>query len=77
MTNSIQNIGGISTKSEKLIISGPCSAETELQVHETVKHLSKTQKIDVIRAGIWKPRTRPNAFEGVGKVGLEWLVDAG
>lgn len=77
MTTLNQNIGGIPSKTEKLIISGPCSAETELQVHETVKRLAKTQKIDVIRAGIWKPRTRPNAFEGVGKVGLEWLVDAG
>jgi 3-deoxy-7-phosphoheptulonate synthase len=59
-----------------LIIAGPCSAETEEQVHETAKRLAP-QRIDVLRAGIWKPRTRPNSFEGVGSVGLKWLKDAG
>lgn len=57
------------------IISGPCSAETEEQVHETVKRLAK-QNVDAIRAGIWKPRTRPNSFEGIGTEGLKWLKDA-
>ncbi len=60
-----------------LLISGPCSAETEAQVHQTFQQLSKTQKIDFIRAGIWKPRTRPGMFEGVGTPGLTWLKDAG
>ncbi len=60
-----------------LLISGPCSAETESQVHETVQQLSKTKKVDFIRAGIWKPRTRPGMFEGVGTIGLNWLKDAG
>ena len=59
-----------------LTIAGPCSAETEEQVHETAKRLSK-YPVDVLRAGIWKPRTRPNSFEGVGSVGLKWLKDAG
>lgn len=59
------------------VISGPCSAETEEQVHETVAALAKTEKVNLIRAGIWKPRTRPNSFEGVGKVGLRWLKEAG
>lgn len=60
-----------------IIISGPCSAETEQQVHETAKLLKATGKVDILRAGIWKPRTRPNSFEGVGEIGLRWLIDAG
>ncbi|MDB5192011.1 MAG: 3-deoxy-7-phosphoheptulonate synthase [Segetibacter sp.] len=59
-----------------LIISGPCSAETEEQVIETATRLAKTGKVDVLRAGIWKPRTRPGSFEGVGTKGLGWLAQA-
>jgi chorismate mutase len=59
-----------------LIISGPCSAETEAQVLQTAKDLAATGKIDVLRAGIWKPRTKPGLFEGIGEVGLEWLTTA-
>jgi 3-deoxy-7-phosphoheptulonate synthase len=59
-----------------LKMAGPCSAETEEQVHETAKRLAP-YNIDILRAGIWKPRTRPNSFEGVGSVGLKWLKDAG
>lgn len=59
------------------IISGPCSAETENQLMETAKQLAKYNEIDCLRAGIWKPRTRPNSFEGVGEVGLQWLKSAG
>jgi chorismate mutase len=59
-----------------LIISGPCSAETEEQVLETAVRLHKTGKIDMLRAGIWKPRTRPGSFEGVGTKGLPWLQKA-
>ena len=55
-----------------IIIAGPCSAETEEQVMKTAEALSK-QQIDFFRAGIWKPRTRPNSFEGVGVTGLKWL----
>lgn len=55
-----------------LIIAGPCSAETEEQVLETARAL-KAQNIEIFRAGIWKPRTRPNSFEGVGADGLQWL----
>jgi chorismate mutase len=55
-----------------LIIAGPCSAETEEQVLETARLLA-AQGIHVFRAGIWKPRTRPDAFEGVGSAGLPWL----
>ncbi|HET6245501.1 MAG: bifunctional 3-deoxy-7-phosphoheptulonate synthase/chorismate mutase type II [Bacteroidetes bacterium] len=56
-----------------LIISGPCSAETENQVLETAKAIAKTGTSTIFRAGIWKPRTRPNAFEGIGVKGLPWL----
>lgn len=59
-----------------LIISGPCSAETEEQVLQTADELYKTGKVDILRAGIWKPRTRPGSFEGVGSKGLPWLQKA-
>ena len=59
-----------------LIISGPCSAETALQVKETALALKATDKVDILRAGIWKPRTKPGLFEGVGKKGLPWLQEA-
>ena len=59
-----------------LIISGPCSAETEEQVMATALGLAATGKVDVLRAGIWKPRTRPGSFEGIGTKGLPWLQAA-
>ncbi|MHB1921623.1 MAG: chorismate mutase [Chitinophagaceae bacterium] len=59
-----------------LIISGPCSAETEEQTLETCLRLAKTGKVDVLRAGIWKPRTKPGSFEGVGTIGLTWMMKA-
>ncbi|HJV18850.1 MAG TPA: chorismate mutase [Sediminibacterium sp.] len=59
-----------------LIISGPCSAETEEQVMQTATRLAATGKVDILRAGIWKPRTRPGSFEGVGTKGLPWLQQA-
>jgi chorismate mutase len=59
-----------------LIISGPCSAETEAQVLETAQRLAATGKVDMLRAGIWKPRTRPGSFEGIGVKGLPWLLQA-
>jgi chorismate mutase len=59
-----------------LIISGPCSAETEDQLIETATRLKATGKVDMLRAGIWKPRTRPGLFEGVGVKGLPWLAKA-
>lgn len=59
-----------------LIISGPCSAETETQLTSTARQLAATGKVNVLRAGIWKPRTRPGQFEGAGTDGLKWLVQA-
>lgn len=55
-----------------IIIAGPCSAETEEQTLETARKLA-AQGVKIFRAGIWKPRTRPGAFEGVGTIGLPWL----
>jgi chorismate mutase len=77
MQNAWNNILGKSTKTSRLIISGPCSAETAEQVEATTDQLAAINKVDVLRAGIWKPRTRPGNFEGVGEVGLKWIVDAG
>lgn len=55
-----------------LIIAGPCSAETEKQVIDTATQLAENG-IKIFRAGIWKPRTKPGGFEGVGKEGLGWM----
>ena len=64
---------GIEAK-RPIVIAGPCSAETEEQVMETAKQLAaKGQKI--YRAGIWKPRTKPGGFEGIGVEGLAWLKE--
>ena len=59
-----------------IIISGPCSAETEEQVLETATRLAATGKVDMLRAGIWKPRTKPGMFEGIGTKALSWLANA-
>ncbi len=61
--------------SHPLVISGPCSAETEEQLL-TIAHQLKNTDTSILRAGIWKPRTRPGNFEGVGKIGLQWLQKA-
>lgn len=58
-----------------LVIAGPCSAETEDQVL-AIAHKLKESDATIMRAGIWKPRTRPGSFEGVGEIGLKWLQRA-
>jgi chorismate mutase len=58
-----------------LVISGPCSAESFEQVMETALGLAAIPQVKVFRAGIWKPRTRPTGFEGVGSEGLKWLQE--
>lgn len=63
---------GFFTLPRPMVIAGPCSAETEQQVMETAKGLSDVG-IHVFRAGIWKPRTHPGCFEGIGTEGLKWL----
>lgn len=62
-------------KGRPFLIAGPCSAETEEQVMETAKQIARIKEVSLFRAGIWKPRTRPNSFEGVGVEGLKWLRD--
>lgn len=64
---------GVDSK-RPVVIAGPCSAETEEQVMETAKDLAKNG-VRIFRAGIWKPRTKPGGFEGVGRVGLTWLQE--
>ena len=59
-----------------LIIAGPCSAESEEQVLTTAHALAATGKVDIFRAGVWKPRTKPNTFEGMGAEALPWLEEA-
>jgi len=59
------------------IIAGPCSAESEEQVYQTIEAIAKNKQVYAIRAGIWKPRTKPNSFEGYGAEALPWLVNAG
>jgi len=71
MTTTVSNF------KKPIIIAGPCSAETEEQVFDTAQQLAEIGTVNLLRAGIWKPRTRPGNFEGVGEKGLKWLVDAG
>lgn len=59
-----------------LIIAGPCSAETREQTIGTCVRIASTGKVDALRAGTWKPRTKPGCFEGTGVRGLAWLAEA-
>lgn len=59
-----------------LLISGPCSLESEEQTMATARELAKDKRVFVYRGGIWKPRTRPGSFEGMGSIALEWLKRA-
>ncbi len=56
-----------------LLVAGPCSLETEKQSLDTARLLAKDKRVFVYRGGVWKPRTRPGSFEGVGSIGLKWL----
>jgi chorismate mutase len=64
--------GGVNLE-KPIIIAGPCSAESEEQVMSCAKALAKSGKVNAYRAGIWKPRTRPGSYEGIGNEGLKWL----
>jgi chorismate mutase len=63
----------LSMSSLPLVIAGPCSAESERQMINTARGLAEIEQVRIFRAGIWKPRTRPDVFEGVGSKGLDWL----
>lgn len=78
MTTSIKSEhlnSWLSTDLKTFVIAGPCSVETEEQIHATAKALS-SYKIPVLRGGIWKPRTRPGSFTGLGTKGINWLAEA-
>lgn len=67
----------INNTKRPFLITGPCSAETPEQLIGVCKEIAKNGNADILRAGIWKPRTRPDSFEGVGEEALEWLIEAG
>ncbi len=73
MTTVHNNIKTFKRNGRPYIIAGPCSAETEEQVLTAARTIAKNSHVDLFRAGIWKPRTRPDSFEGVGEKGLKWL----
>ncbi len=60
----------------KIIMAGPCSVESEGQIMDIALQLGK-MGVSILRGGIWKPRTRPGSFQGVGEIGLQWLKSAG
>jgi chorismate mutase len=72
----LQSIASWLNFNKPVIISGPCSAETEEQMVATAKQIAATGKVHALRAGIWKPRTRPGQYEGAGDIGLQWLMTA-
>ena len=63
----------IENPDELLLIAGPCSVESKEQFFETATKLSELHQVKILRGGIWKPRTRPNGFEGIGEDGLKWM----
>ena len=69
----IENANG---KKEPFIIAGPCSAESESQLLRTARRISNNSRVSMLRAGAWKPRTRPDCFEGIGAESLCWLRTA-
>ena len=60
-----------------LLIAGPCSVESPEQVLETAQQIKANAPISLLRGGVWKPRTKPGSFEGVGAEAMRWLIDAG
>ncbi|MCH2224227.1 MAG: bifunctional 3-deoxy-7-phosphoheptulonate synthase/chorismate mutase type II [Crocinitomicaceae bacterium] len=67
----------IKSGTRPFVVAGPCSAESEKQVIGVCDEIAKNNSAQLLRAGIWKPRTRPGSFEGLGEVALPWLVEAG
>ena len=62
-------------KSKPIIIAGPCSVESRLQLAESVESLAALDEIDMVRCGVWKPRTHPGGFEGLGEPALAWMEE--
>lgn len=67
----------IKNNNRPFIIAGPCSAESEEQILSVCQEIANNHSAQMLRAGIWKPRTRPGSFEGIGERALEWIVNAG
>ena len=67
----------IRNQSDLFVIAGPCSAESREQVNQIAQALSLNSRVQLMRAGICKPRTLPDSFEGLGEKALPWLVEAG
>lgn len=65
----------LDTDGKPLVIAGPCSAESEFQMMETARRIAEIEQVKVFRAGLWKPRTRPGEFSGIGEKGLPWLAN--
>lgn len=65
----------MTSQNNELLITGPCSAESRTQVLRSAEAIQSICPDSIFRAGIWKPRTKPNSFEGVGAIGLEWLKE--
>jgi chorismate mutase len=76
VTTKEKRLSSILRESGRIIIAGPCSAESQEQVIETAKALAADGRVHFLRAGIWKPRTSPGSFEGVGTEGFQWLNQA-
>lgn len=74
--SSLPKVVNFNALEESFVVAGPCSAETPDQVLQTARALSAIPSVKAFRAGIWKPRTRPNAFEGHGEKALPWLQEA-
>jgi len=70
------NLSELIKQSRPFVIAGPCSIETEEQTHTIIQALKSEGKTQLIRGGIWKPRTRPDSFEGIGEQGLPWIAEA-
>lgn len=75
MSLNLQSIEILSGRERPAVIAGPCSAENREQVLETARRL-KDEGVSILRAGLWKPRTKPGCFEGVGQEGMSWLLEA-
>lgn len=67
----------IDVKNRPLLIAGPCSVESEDQMMQTAKEIAQTAVASALRGGVWKPRTKPGNFEGIGEPALKWLKNAG
>lgn len=75
-TAGVTKVNWLNKEGKPVMIAGPCSVETEEQMIQTAVRLKATGKVDILRGGIWKPRTRPGMFEGIGAKGLPWMQRA-